>query len=294
MYFESLYQEVKGVKPISQPKFVDFGEMDLCDPITPEERLCAQYWKEYCKEYSPFIACSRRPSIGLQYLQDNISRFKDADFRLFGLPKDVATFPRYFMRKTKESVCPFKALGEISSEPTTNSRMLRINTLLHEIQDASLSFETWSSPTAPIWCKDGNKLIIKQGYNDPNPDTSRYIKNSELSFYSTTDKILYSFNGYDYSLWCKLKDGTYYSLGRMAISNAISLIETSVFDLYETFIKSFHSLKLRKDKELEEFIKLKYGGNREEFNKAVYQHYQQMIDTQRKKDIIIENSHQTF
>ncbi len=293
-YFESLYQEIKGIKPMSSPKLCDFGEMDVCDPITPEQRLYVQYWKEYCKEYSPFIACSRRPAIGLQYLQDNLSRFKDADFRLFGLPKDVATFPRYYMRKTKEMVCPFKALGEVTSEPSSNSRMLRINTLLHEIQDSRLSLETWSSPTAPIWCKNGDKLIIKEGYNDPDPDTSRYIKNSELSFYSTTDNILYSFNGYDYSLWCKLKNGSYYSLGRMAISNAISLIETSVFDLYDTFIRPFRTLKLRKQKELEEYIKIKYEGDHDKFNKAVYQHYQQMIDTQRKKDIIIENSHQTF
>lgn len=291
-YFQALYQEIKGIEPMSQPKLVDFGQMDMADPVTPEQRLYSQYWKSYCKDFSPFIACSRRPSIGLQYLQEHLHRFETGDFRLFGLPKDVATFPRYFMRKTKEVVCPFKALGEVTSEPTTCSRMLRINSLLHEIQNSRTAIENWTDNTAPIWCKNGDKLLYKRGAEDS--EESHYLKNSELSFYDTTQKVLYSFNGYDYSLWSKLDTGDYYSIGRMAIENVISHIEKPVNNLYSTFIKPFHELKLRKDRELEELVKIKYNNNYDDFHEAVYKHYQQMIDNQRKKDIIIENSHQTF
>ena len=61
-------------------------------------------WKDYTTLYSPFIVCSRRPAIGSAYLAEHLERFERADFRLFGLPLEGLAFPRYYLRKAKESV----------------------------------------------------------------------------------------------------------------------------------------------------------------------------------------------
>lgn len=90
---------------------------------------------DYKKVFSPFFVCSKKPAIGYAYLQENINRFQDGDFRLFGLPKDYI-FPLYFIRKTKEHICPLKAQSEVNSGLTSYSRLPKMAALINNIETA--------------------------------------------------------------------------------------------------------------------------------------------------------------
>lgn len=108
----------------------------LCDKNTDYlEKYHVEDWYTFKKCFSPFFVCSKKPAIGYQYLEENLGRFQDGDFKLFGLSGKYI-FPLYFVRKTKEKICPFKAQSEISSGATSYSRLPRMATLIENIQHA--------------------------------------------------------------------------------------------------------------------------------------------------------------
>lgn len=278
IYFKSLQKYIKN----SDELFPEVAEIT-------DTKVLDENWREYCKTYAPFVACSRRPAIGFTYLQENLQRFAAADFRLFGLSKECDTFPRYFMRKAKELCCRFVSLGSVSQEPATGSRMPYIKTLLSHMYNTRVDIESWTNDSAPVWCADKKHLYYHSTGQSKERITDR-MPLSDFNFYDLKENIYYIFNGYDYTAWCKLKNKSYINLGKIDIIDIIHLIENDVDNLYKLFIEPFHRLSVKNEDKLYQKIHEKYD-DVEKFKTALWQEYSLELARMRKKDIIIENSH---
>ena len=193
---------------------------------------------DYEKTFSPFFHCSKKPAIAYQYFADYCDRFQNGDFRLFGVSKEYI-FPLYFIRKTKEQLCPLKARSEKNSGVTSYSRMPKMATLLSHIE------------TAQQIAEDSNQIIrLFRSISDDNPDATRQeytysletneqiqdltaiyddkrkqttylIKREYLGFVDIEKHIEYSFRG-DYFAMYNTTTGRY--IGESTIENTKNII----------------------------------------------------------------------
>lgn len=160
--------------------------------------------EDYQKVFSPFFVCSKKPAIGYKYLQDQIGEFQKCNFKLFGLPKNYV-FPLYFIRKTKESLCPLKAQSETNSHLTTYSRLPKMAALIDNIQSAIEIGENTNQIVQLFryngtnYTLESNERIIdtKQLYDSEDKCGKRTINNiftrEYLGFTNIETHVTYSF-----------------------------------------------------------------------------------------------------
>lgn len=129
MHYETFKKHFQYVTHIDQTKeYLNlFGKLDN---YLKEKDVYT--FEEYKKVFSPFFVSSRNPAIAYQYLKDNIGEFQKQNFKLFGISENYL-FPLYFIRKTKESLCPIKAKSETNDGFNSYSRLPKVETLLNNI-----------------------------------------------------------------------------------------------------------------------------------------------------------------
>lgn len=277
-YFKSLQYEFAKVDTLFPERV----------PITDSETL-KYNWIQYIKDFSPFVVCSKRPAIGLQYLQDNIERFKTRDFRLFGLPAEDLLFPRYYVRKTKESFTSLVAVGLISQKPTTNSSLGFVSSVLDQISSSRLDFSSFGYSFEESWRVYSNK------YLKPYFDCDGSIDISSLHLYDTNTHVFYQFNGYYYTLWQKVKNLGFHRLDIMDIREVSNMIRLQFNNLYNLWIKPMYDHKSLCESELYDTINQLYSGDTtfdkyDNFVKDVYSYYQIELDSIRKTTLLTNNS----
>lgn len=91
-----------------------------------------QTWEDYKRAFSPFFHCSKKPSLGYEYLQDNLPKFQEGNLRLFGLSSEYI-FPTYFRRKIAESLVPLKPKSTTNEGYCSAARLPRMESLLTDI-----------------------------------------------------------------------------------------------------------------------------------------------------------------
>ena len=157
--------------------------------------------KEYIQRYKPFMLSSIKDAIGSGYLADNIERFKEGDYRLFGVQDKELIFPKYFYRKTKEAICPIKTFKQDGTMSDTPNRLQTILSFYGNPQVVDTNIQSdllvGLSPKQ-IFAK--NAEYIRYNY-----DGSQPYSTSEMSFYNLqnntynvlVDSLYYS---YTYSM----------------------------------------------------------------------------------------------
>lgn len=286
-YFKSLQYVLQGTDTLFPERV----------PITDEEQIKLA-WSEYIKLYSPFVVCSRRPAIGSAYFADNVDRFKEQDFRLFGLPKDCVTFPRYYLRRAKESLIDYKCLGSVTEKPSTASRLGLILKVLSELHDARLDIETWSESASRSWClyrnkKDSNRLYIRTHLS------SHGISTRDLSFYDSQNKYLYQFNGYNYNVWAKLKDSTYALLDVLDIYDVLHEVAPSWDRYHKEYLTPLEHHRVLREQDLINTVECLYQSDTFKeswsmFMAEIMSHYQSELDTIYKTKLLMQNSKTTL
>lgn len=284
-YFRSTLQIVTK----SDTLFPEIVPLDL-----PSNReYVAELWKKYISDYSPFVVCSKRPAIGLSYLKRNVQRFAERDFRLFGLPKECITFPRYYLRKTKEFLCPLWNVGEISQKPSSSSRLGYIASVLDSLSADRLDFQNFTEPSQNHWCIYGNKIL------KPYEGADGYIPISVMHLYDTSNNIFYQFNGYTYTLWQKIAKLGYKRLDVMSIEYVSQLIKYHFTPYKANFIDKLHNSKVIREGDLTDSISALYNGDTydDKYNKFLtecFYCYQQELATKYRHKLLTNNSKISF
>lgn len=249
-------------------------------------------WSDYCKDFAPFTCCSKRPSIGLGYFNDNKQRFTQGDFRLFGLPKECpAAFPRYYLKKTKEHICPFVAFSSESGKVSSNSRVGYISSVLREIYNDRLSIEKLSDLTSYGW-RVGEYSGCKCMYKSVQDDYCSYnnIPLSDLHMYDLRSRIFYQFIGYGYNLWHKVNNIGYVRCGYMDIIDVLNKIDPYVKSLRDVLLEPFETNRVLCEEELQSNIDVLFNGDVHKFKEEAYRLYLDEISKNYKTLLLSNNS----
>lgn len=248
-------------------------------------------WSDYCSDFAPFTCCSKRPSIGSGYFHDNLQRFSKGDFRLFGLPKECPTaFPRYYLKKTKEHLCPFMAFSRESDKVSSNSRISFISSVLREIYDERLSIDKLSNPSSYGWRVgdyEGYKCMFK-GEQDDYP-SYRHILFADLHMYDFRSNIFYQFNGYGYNLWHKVNKIGYVRCGYLDIIDALNKIDPFIKNLQDVVLVPFEQQRVLNEHDLYSTISVLFGSV-DKFHDEAYRYYQDELSRNYKTQLLSNNS----
>lgn len=298
-YHKAYFKSLQKVCTNPDELFPEYAEIT-------DEKVLDDSWQKYTKAFAPFVCCSKRPAIGLQYLQENVQRFQAQDFRLFGLSKECVAFPHYWIRKTKESLCCYQGIGEISGKPSSNCSIGSIVSFLSQVRDTNRSIETWTADAPYLWCphEDGERISYTNGKKDYYSEccAPKLIK---YSFYDADNKIYYYFTGYDFVLKQKVRKIGFVTLGNVAIDYAITMLQNGWTDYYERYLVPMNDKRLIADAEINGAIKrafpeLKDSDNTdllkppydymEEFRKLVYSRYRSELSHWNMRGQIINNT----
>lgn len=165
-------------------------------------------YQEMCR---PFFHCSKKPAIGYQYLQDYIGEFQKCNFKLFGL-QGKYIFPLYFVRKTKESLCPIKCKSETNESEVSYSRIPKMAALLENIMVAQQIGQDTDQIVRLFEYRDNysqfewNGVIQDCDYRDDefnkgNRLTHYNINNKYLGFVNKETNVHYHFCGDYYEMY---------------------------------------------------------------------------------------------
>ncbi len=212
----------------------------------------------YSKRFSPFMLCSKSPAIGFDYLSENIDRFKTGDFRLFGLPKEGNfILPAYYVRKTKESLCPYCRINEETEDLRTNATIPDLAAVLVEIQNC-IDFMAGFSSVQPLVYQDPvtDKIVYE---NDSNIGERR--PSFRPQYFTVFDKLhreWFAFNGTDYRRYKKTRAGVV-ELGRVPVHEMIDRLQSTYQYLYDNVLYPQTNQRMQKEHEQQEYIAATYG-----------------------------------
>lgn len=169
-------------------------------------------FNDYKKVFSPFFVCSKKPAIGYEYFEKYVAEFQTGDFKLFGLSGEYI-FPLYFVRKTKERICPLKAQSESNSGATSYSRLPKMAALIQDIQIAQQIADDTDQLVQLFGCNNQLYTIESTGrYQDleelrdgrdtqPCPLTHYRFKREYLGLCDIQNKVYYSFRGHYFAMY---------------------------------------------------------------------------------------------
>lgn len=242
--FDFKFEDLKTIKEhrITFIKLFDYGKVecknskkidylhDEFDSWIKEKQI--KTWDDYKKVFCPFFHCSKKPAIGYQYLQDNLHEFQKCNFKLFGLQGDYI-FPLYFIRKTKESICPLMAESETDSSKTSYSRLPKMAALLDNImvvqqiaEDTEQIVNLFQSDNYHYTLQTQERIIDGEYlYDDRDTQQCRNVHNrytkAYFGFYDVAKKVRYSFRGSYYAMYNTSTDSY---IGKCSLEDAKNII----------------------------------------------------------------------
>lgn len=183
---------------------------------------------EYRKVFNPFVLCSKQPAIGYDYFTKHVDEFTRGNLRLFGVKEKEFIFPRYFVRKTKEVLNPYKSISPTNQKPNTNAGIFSVYSTLVAI----LNTETYVKNAAKV----ARGIRSKSTYIFDN----RECRLSHADFYDCLNHEHYQFNGVNYSVFRRKK------FNRVCpIDEVLDKLEKSYKLLHDTILKQFYYSGLR-------------------------------------------------
>ena len=220
----------------------------------------------YIKAYKPFMLCSKSPAIGSRYFEANKERFQRGDFRLFGiLDKDII-YPTYFVRRTKQIICPYVPLVETEKQgvcPASSScHIPNVETFCNELQGTfeypkmqlQNNYEDFRSSLRCLWLYNSN--VDGKTIAHDLRSLSIYDKNTHTYLVYN----IWHFDRYKYDR--KIK--SYVKIEEIPPCEIFDKLDKSFKDLLK-FVSPFDFKRLLNQEELDVYIKSEFGGNCQKF-----------------------------
>ena len=198
--------------------------------------------------------CSKRPAIGYSYFKDHAREFQKGNFKLFSLKGDYV-FPRYYFRKTRESICPYKTISATNGKPNSYSNIPSVVSLLVELQNAITFNENFLSNSPLVRCNSFTNTFTfpSKGRGTKGTITlpARYF-----NFYDCKNNLYYYLRGDgDYDVCTKKYHRIYIVPAKVLISELINTYN----NLLDAFLRDLHNLSDIRRKHKEQSILNEYG-----------------------------------
>lgn len=211
--------------------------------------------EQYRKAFGPFMLCSKSPGIGTEYLYDHIERFSEKDFRLFGISDKSLIFPTYFVRKTKEYLCPYKNISDVSHKPTSFCGIQGLETVLCSIQNC-IDFNEAFLSSCPL-------VRIDYGFGYVEFSDEYFGQNARMpwrffNFYDVAQRQYYLFAGNRYFRFRKIRGGIEL-LGSSTVSVVLDRLKYSYDKLLTTLLRPFENDRVRRERCFEQSLSGEFG-----------------------------------
>ena len=230
-----------------------FHERITCDLFHCYESARAYY----VKRYSPFMLCSKSPAIGFDYLQSNLTRFKTGDFRLFGLSeKDKYILPTYFVRKTKESLCPYTRINAYTESLTSNAGIPDLVSMLVEVANCMDFIQAMPSVEPPMqYIPATNSLRYERTTNGAR---CHIVPIKAFTFYDKCNHEWYDFNGSIFLRYRKCRKGIQ-KISSLSVSDVLDRLSNTYKLLYDTLLQPMTMQRVQRERSLQEQVLAEYG-----------------------------------
>lgn len=195
----------------------------------------AKFMASFYKRYGNFSLCSKRPFIGSQYFYENVERFKARDYRLFGL-SDRLSFPRFYKRKIKEEICPFKIISSVNQTAVSSSHIPSLVSLLRSFifNKKNLFFTLFADGKDGRFNLGGTLIVNGQS-----------IKLSYLNLYDINNNVYYVWRGLYYYVFRRERDKDVI-LGKLSWEDVINIISSPIRNLYSYVLINNQSMEFSK------------------------------------------------
>jgi len=253
--------------------------VQMQNPLTPAEK--------YRKAFGPFMLCSKSPGIGTEYLYDHIDRFQEKDFRLFGIQDKSLIFPRYYVRKTKEVLCPFKRISETNDMSSSNARISGLETMLVAIQNCIEFNEGFLAHSPLVWIDSRTRHVH---FSDPYFGQSARLPWKQFNFYNCASKEYYLFAGNRYIRIRKVRGGIVLK-GTSTVHDVLDRLNYSYTFLLKKLLEPFEYSRGVRARDFEQHVSCEYGSV-EKYNSVRKEYIQSLlssIETKQRRYYVTKN-----
>ncbi|MCM1035207.1 MAG: hypothetical protein NC038_06130 [Paludibacter sp.] len=244
-------------------------EEDIPEYKDPEDYT----FKDYIRDNSSFMCCSKSPAIGSAYLSEFLPKFQRGYLRIFGVHGQDLVFPRFFTRKVKQSICPFVRLSEKNGTPCSPSCTF---SLFSYVMDFCTTIACYEDVTGLV-CGNRKEVI---------PSRLRTKVFGSLDFYDVVDNVYYLLNvGVDTPLMdvpmyeCyKYNRHTrkYEYIHSVSVINVLNQMEQMYSNLVKYILKPFEQFREANEMEFRDYV-LSHYGTMEEYKKQLNQVYNNVL-----------------
>lgn len=241
--------------------------------------------EKYRKAFGPFMLCSKSPAIGAGYLYDNIDRFQEKDFRLFGVPDKSLIFPRYFLRKTKEVLCPFKCISKLNGKPTSSSGVPDLATLLVEIQTCLEFNEGFLSSCQFVQI---DRKVRSVYFNSTKFGEYAAFPWKQFNFYNSAGREYFLFAGNKYITLRRTRKGVILT-GECSVQNVIDRLRYSYGKLLDKLLLPFEDSRVSKARIFDQMVRGEFG-SKENYERIRKQYISALLSGVDDKQVKYYNS----
>lgn len=245
---------------------------------------------DYIKKYKPFMLCSRSHAIGSRYFEKNAERFSKGDFRLFGVLDKGLIFPSYFVRKTKEIVCPYFPLVD------TEKQGIHVGCSACHLPDvASLCFSSHGAdPFLPYFDCDCPKDFCTALGCVYVPTEQGTYRQCDLTIYDKSMRSYLVYNGtyfdrYQYSKHARKYE--YYE--SIPLCDILAKMDKAFKDLLK-FVAPFDYARECSARELDVLVKSDFEGSYEKFEDYRKAIEKQIMSQRADRQLIYKQTKQKF
>lgn len=218
-------------------------------------------FEKYIKDYRPFMLCSRKNAIGCRYLQKFLSEFREGHLRLFGIQEKNLLFPRYFVRKSKESCCPFKAVSIRSRKPLSAGSTWQVYTYVVKLCDTIKKFQDFTE----LHKMDRESIGVRNCL-----DRCRdRVYNQYFDFYDCNARIWYLLdNDSNNYILCRYNKHTrnYDAVGYRSVFDVARDLKDTYEVLMKNIVEPFETSRLFNEMQFKDYLDTYFDGSRDKFN----------------------------
>lgn len=243
--------------------------------------------EKYRKRFSPFMLCSKSPSIGAGYLYDHIDRFSEKDFRLFGISDKSLIFPRYYVRKTKEYLCPFKCISKVTAKPNSSCGIEGLASVLVAVQNCIDFNEGFLSHSPLLWIDTRNRCVH---FSDRYFGEHARMPWRFFNFYDCNSREYYLFAGNRYIRMQKRK-GAIVLKGTCTVDSVLERLYHTYNLLLEKLLVPFEDSRVDREREFMQCVHGEFG-TKEKYDTYRKEHIDMLlstIDTKQNRYLVTKN-----
>lgn len=244
-------QHLQNIKTIKENENPDFEISD----ISSED--VAMYWKQY----GNFFSCSKRPALATGYLEEYKAKYQDGQIKLHGVHEKSLLLPSYFVKKSKQYVCPYVQFSTQKNNQLSNiSCEILGQNIINILRNIKIHTNTLSTLQETLLFRNLSKEEVL------------YKRIGKYNFKDLSSGEYYIFTFYENkALYVRYKYNRHYKeyeyKGIAYVDDVLRCLVSSFENLKAKILYQFNLSRLRNEQEFKVYLKQHFDDDMNKFIK---------------------------